>query len=697
MSLLGSLMQRPSFAPGRWLALPGWRRTPLRLRLSLLAAIMSTPALILLGFMTVRSIAAEQLRIEENLQRIATQIRVEIEREIEVTAALLSVLATSHNLQTGGFDRFHERASEISRQLGVEISLHFPRHDGRLITTASPFQETPEATFSAVAEAAEQQALATGKPVVSGVFPDPIGKRLMVAAIMAVKQNNINLGPNTAGDPVISIAIPVSKFAKILENAPPGEGRLVSLIDENTTIIARSEQSEAFAGLKSLPTVFKLLAKTGGIVDIPSRDGVTFHSLFRYLPSLGWTVIVGEQLDQLRASSRRTIVMAATAGTTMFALAVGFAYSAGRRLEQKVGTLGIDRNPTREEFALLFDSAPNGVLLVDDQGLVLLANAQLEQTFGYAPKELAGKPIETLMPVSCRSAHAAHREHFARHPAARTMGNNTKLRGLHKNGVEFPIEVRLQPIIIQAQHYTIATVIDISARNLAAAALARAEAERDRLRRELMRSSDEERLKLSHELHDQTGQTLTAAALAAKDVEKYVDTEGRNRLEVLNALLDQMGETLHHVAWQLRPTSIDELGLRATLKTYVSDWTDKTGIGADFYCENLDALASDVQTTIYRVTQEALTNVIKHAPQASWVSVVISRSDTLLRLTIEDNGNGFDIAEQQDRISQHRSLGIAGMRERLSLIGGTLDIESSPGNGTTLFARIPLEPAAESL
>ena len=265
------------------------------------------------------------------------------------------------------------------------------------------------------------------------------------------------------------------------------------------------------------------------------------------------------------------------------------------------------------------------------------------------------------------------------------------MRGLHKAGHEIPIEIRLQPISIQAQHYTIATVIDISARTLAAAALARAEAEHDRLRRELMRSSDEERLRLSHELHDQTGQTLTAATLAAKDVERYVGSEGQHRLQRLNSLLDQMGEALHHVAWQLRPTSIDELGLRAALKTFVSDWTDKTAIGADFYCDNLDALASDVQTTIYRVTQEALTNVIKHAPQANWVSVVISRSDKLLRLTIEDNGNGFDIADLQDKLSQHRSLGIAGMRERLSLIGGTLDIESSPGHGTTLFARIPIE------
>ena len=335
--------------------------------------------------------------------------------------------------------------------------------------------------------------------------------------------------------------------------------------------------------------------------------------------------------------------------------------------------------------------APNGVLLVDDKGIVLLANAQLEQTFGYAPKELSGKPVEMLIPEACRAAHVAHRRQFARQPAARMMGNNTKLRGLLRTGGAIPIEVRLQPIVIQAQHYTIATVIDVSARTLAAAALACAEAEHDRLRRELMRSSDEERLRLSRELHDQTGQTLTAAALAAKDVEKYVAPEGRHRLDVLNALLDQMGETLHHVAWQLRPTSIDELGLRATLKTsrFGLDRPDRHRRRFLLRKSSMPWPAM-CRTTIYRVTQEALTNVIKHAPQANWVSVVISRSDKLLRLTIEDNGNGFDIADLQDKLSQHRSLGIAGMRERLSLIGGTLDIELAPAMAP------PCSPASRS-
>ena len=115
-------------------------------------------------------------------------------------------------------------------------------------------------------------------------------------------------------------------------------------------------------------------------------------------------------------------------------------------------------------------------------------------------------------------------------------------------------------------------------------------------------------------------------------------------------------------------------------------------MAADYHCgdASVDLLPEEVRTTIYRVVQEALTNVAKHAPDASSVSVVIDRSDTMLRLTIEDDGRGFDVASQGGPGNERRGLGHAGMRERLALIGGNVEIESSVGSGTTIFVRIPL-------
>jgi two-component system, NarL family, sensor histidine kinase UhpB len=546
-----------------------------------------------------------------------------------------------------------------------------------------PWSESPEVTIPPLRLEAERQAIESGKVVISDVFLGAITKRHLVSVIQPVTKNGVV-------EYVLSIGIPIRKFSELLENAPPGEGCVTVVVDRNRTIIARSEKSELFEGTETKPEFLALASGTQGVFDYTTRERVAFHWVFRRLQSTGWLVAVGLRNTAIAAAARNTFIYTATAATTLFVLAIGLTWVLGGRLEQRNGTLGIDRGPTREEFALFFDSAPNGVVLVDEAGLMLLTNAQLEQMFGYAQRELIGISVEILIPKQLRGAHAEHRRRFARSASSRQMGGEEGFLGRRKDGSEFPIEVRLHPITIRADDYTMATVTDITERTRAENALASALTERDHLRLNLMRAAEEERLRLSHELHDRTGQSLIAATLAAKDVEKSLDAEGRRRLAKLNGLLDQMGKALHQVAWELRPASIDELGLEATLENYVSDWSEQTGIDADFYCKaGLDALPNEVRTTLYRVTQEALTNIAKHARESKRVSVAISRVGDTLQLVIDDNGDGFDLAEKLGTPGRYGKLGIPSMRERLWLIGGTLEIESSPGAGTTVFARVP--------
>jgi two-component system, NarL family, sensor histidine kinase UhpB len=686
LGLRRSLSQRGLFALGRYLTVPGLPRFSLRARLCLFVGIVLIPALILTGILASRSISAERIRIDEGLESRLNQLSVEIEREIQSTTALLVVLAESHLLQTDDLEGFHRSAEEVSRQLGIQIVVHRPQLDKRVISTGVPWEQSPELTLPEVYLEAEREAIRSGKTVISDVFFAPISQRYMVSVVTAVMRNG-------SAEYVLAIGIPIQKIAEILENASPGPNRTAVVMDRSSTVIARSERNPLWAGTKALTEFSSQLSGNEGVFNAVNRIGEAFHGRYRRSETTGWYVTVGVRAAALNASARDTIVYTAAAGTTLFAFAIGLTFLLGGRLEQKVGTLGIDRRPTREEFALFFDSAPNGVVLVDNNGTVLLANARIEQMFGYTKKELVGQPVETLIPSDRRAVHVRHRQDFAYNPAPRSMGAERNLLGWRKGGSEFPIEVGLYPITIQTVQYTMATVIDITERSVAAKALSDALIERDRLRRHLMRSAEDERLRLSHELHDQTGQTLTAATLAAKSIEKFLDTDGRQQLTKLNALLDQMGRTLHQVAWELRPASIDELGLTATLENYVSDWSDQTGIAAEFYCKSgyVDSLPDDVRTTIYRVIQEALTNIAKHAHEASRVSVVISRTGALLQLTIDDNGDGFDLAETLGKPSKYGSLGIPSMRERLSLIGGTLEIESSEGIGTTVFARIPIE------
>ena len=211
-------------------------------------------------------------------------------------------------------------------------------------------------------------------------------------------------------------------------------------------------------------------------------------------------------------------------------------------------------------------------------------------------------------------------------------------------------------------------------------------AERDDLRRRIMSAQEEERLRLAHDLHDQTGQGVTAAILELKAIEPLVHKKGLDRVRFLRKQLDELSQMLHRITWELRPPSIDELGLTNALENYVADWGKKHGINADFHCTDpeLDRRSNEIRTTVYRVIQEGLTNIARHARDATNVSVVIGVAELKLYLTIEDNGRGFDPSETSPR------LGLAGMRERLVLVGGQLAIKSSESAGTTIFARIPL-------
>jgi signal transduction histidine kinase len=210
-------------------------------------------------------------------------------------------------------------------------------------------------------------------------------------------------------------------------------------------------------------------------------------------------------------------------------------------------------------------------------------------------------------------------------------------------------------------------------------------AERDDLRRRIMSAQEEERLRLAHNLHDQSGQSVTAVILELKSIEKSVEGKTRDRIHLLGKQLDELGQMLHSMAWELRPASIDELGLTSALENYIAHWSKKQKIKTDFHCAdpNLDTRSNEIRTTIYRVIQEALTNVAKHA-KASQVSIVIGVSELTLHLSVEDNGQGFKPDAPLLR------LGLAGMRERLLLVGGELKVESSFHTGTTVFARFPL-------
>jgi signal transduction histidine kinase len=216
-----------------------------------------------------------------------------------------------------------------------------------------------------------------------------------------------------------------------------------------------------------------------------------------------------------------------------------------------------------------------------------------------------------------------------------------------------------------------------------------AEAARTALLRKLATVEEDERRRVAGDLHDQTGQLLVGLSLTLRAVARaaHLSPETHAQLGEAQRMTDELGRQIHGLALRLRPTALDDLGLPAALEPLVREWGGRTGVAVDLAIVGLDGgtrLPSDAETVLFRVVQEALSNVAKHA-RASNVSIVVSRHGGYATATVEDDGIGFDVES-----AGHDRLGLVGMRERVTLADGTLDIESTPGAGATVIARIPL-------
>jgi signal transduction histidine kinase len=229
-----------------------------------------------------------------------------------------------------------------------------------------------------------------------------------------------------------------------------------------------------------------------------------------------------------------------------------------------------------------------------------------------------------------------------------------------------------------------------------------AQAERERAEREQIRTQyvaqiitaqEEERKRIARELHDSTSQALTSLLIGLRSLaDRYRLPDLKQQVDDLRGIVGQVLNDLHALARQLRPSVLDDLGLAAALQRYVADCRARSKLTIDLALIGLDnvRLMPVVETALYRIVQEALTNVIRHA-HATTASVVIERRSDRVRAIIEDDGCGFD----PDNIHGDGHLGLNGIRERAELLNGQLIIESAPGHGTTLYVEIPLPPTRE--
>jgi two-component system CheB/CheR fusion protein len=375
---------------------------------------------------------------------------------------------------------------------------------------------------------------------------------------------------------------------------------------------------------------------------------------------------------------------------------------------------------SEERLRLLVESVTDYAIIIQDaEGLIESWNPGAEHIFGYSRAEAVGQSIAMIFTPEDRERGA----YLEEMKTAREQGcANDERWHIRKDGTRFYAsgvltvlrdgglmgyakiardltesklaEEELRRAREELEHRVAERTSELARANetLRRENAERRQLERTRLQllRQLVRTQEDERRRIAREIHDHLGQQSTALRLNLEALKEMCVgyAELCDPIAQTQAIAARLDSDVDFLAWELRPASLDDIGLSAALANFVKDWSKHFEIAAEYHSTGTDAErpSPETETCLYRIAQEALNNTCKHA-QATRVDVLLERRDHHVVLIVEDDGAGFDVEEKAET---HEGLGLLGMRERAALVGGTLEIESAPGAGTTVFARVPL-------
>jgi PAS domain S-box-containing protein len=374
------------------------------------------------------------------------------------------------------------------------------------------------------------------------------------------------------------------------------------------------------------------------------------------------------------------------------------------------------------------------MFLMDPQRRIFHWNSGAESLFGWSRDEMIGQSGDIIFTPEDRAKGDPEKEaeEAARTTSAPNMrwhrckdgslfwsdGRNTALHNEAGEVLGFSKILRdatnekAADEALQRAHDELEERVQERTAQLRSEILQRRDAEhaREQLLQRLVNAQEEERRRISLEMHDEMGQQLTGLLLGLNALAKGNEPRIRTlpfpqQIQRLQEIARDVMQQMHHLAWELRPAALDTFGLEPALRRYVQQWSERSQVPVDYLSRGIvtadspssglssSRLPQQVETALYRVVQEALTNVQRHA-QAGNVSVLLERREKDVIAMVEDDGGGFEVAEDETgrlRPSADR-LGLLGMMERLELVNGILTVESAPGQGTTVYARVPIEP-----
>ena len=344
----------------------------------------------------------------------------------------------------------------------------------------------------------------------------------------------------------------------------------------------------------------------------------------------------------------------------------------------------------------ILDSAMDAIITVDSRQHIVLFNRAAEEVFSCPRDQAIGAPLAWFIPERFRHAHAGLVAKFGDTGASsRRMGAQRIVMGLRRNGEEFPIDASISHIVEEGEHFYTVILRDVTERTRAERQLRESKEEIRTLALTASSVREQEKSRFARELHDELGQALTALKIDVGwlrgNLAQAPDAV-LAKLGAMQVLLDGTVAAARRISSDLRPLMLDDLGLVAACEWLAHNFQQRTGVPCELVlgAGDLD-LPDPYATAVFRVLQESLTNIAKHA-EASQVEATLERGEGTVILTVRDNGRGFRTSEPR----KQGSYGLVGLRERAFLLGGDIRIESEPGRGTYVEMRMPMDEEVES-
>lgn len=358
--------------------------------------------------------------------------------------------------------------------------------------------------------------------------------------------------------------------------------------------------------------------------------------------------------------------------------------------ELRAGQAALQESEAR--MRAVFETAVEAIVMIEENGLIDRFNPAAEHLFGYAEAEVKGRNVSILMPSPYREMHDKFIGDYCSSGVKKIIGIGREVVGLRRDGSTFPMDLAVAEMRFSSKRMFTGVIRDISERRRAEEALRQSQAELRLLSAHQEKLKEEERKRIAQEIHDELGAQLTgikAYVSVAMDRAVRAGQEPDPLLAETAELAGNAISTVRKVISDLRPSVLDQLGVWAAIEWYSEQIEERSGLRCE--CE-ISASVHDVvldpdrSTMVFRVVQEALTNVVRHA-EATRARLVVEQTLSHIQIRVEDDGKGIDT----ERLLNRESWGLLGMYERSRHFGCELRISGTPGAGTTVLLQIPLE------